>query len=164
MGRELKERSLPPNAWEHLFNFGFNRSTTEASQTLFSYDNTGATNLLSYTYNGVLPKWASVCWQIKDDVALVHRSGSIYLRLEAKTADTASFWYGDYLVDTDINMLGILWIYRQQMYTPPFLLLPGMRIRAGLCDPHENQWPVVKETDTGEHKLAGSIKLYLHNA
>jgi hypothetical protein len=164
MGRQIAEQLLPPNSWEHLFNFGFNRSTTEASQSIFSYENTGATNLLNYTYNGALPKWASINLSIKDDVALFHRSGSVYLRVEAKTADTATFIYGDYHVDTDINMLGILWIYYQNMYTPPFLLLPGMRIRAGLFDPHENQWPVVKESDTGEHKLAGSIKLYLHNA
>jgi hypothetical protein len=164
MGRELSERSMPANSYEHLFNFGFNRTTTEVTQELFTADNVGPTNLMVYTYNGVLPKWASINWRIKDDVALFHRSGSVYLRVEAKTADTATFIYGDYLVDTDINMLGILWIYCQSMYTPPFLLLPGMRIRAGLLDPHEGGWPLSKESDTGEHKLSGSIRLYLHNA
>jgi hypothetical protein len=164
MGRELAERSFPPNVYEHLFNFGFNRTVAEATQSVFDHDNTGATNLLSYTYAGAVPKWATLQWKIDNDVALFHRSGTLYMRVEARTADTGSFIYGDHLVVTDVNMLGILWIYSQSRYTPPFLLLPGMRIRAGIMDPHEYQWPVVKESDTGEHKLSGTMKLYIHSA
>jgi hypothetical protein len=165
MGRVLAERSLPDNAYQHLFNFGFLRSTVEAKQDLFTQANTGPTNLLDWTYKGALPKWASLCYAVtREDVALFHRSGSLYLRVDAKTADSASMTIGNYPVDTDINMLGILWIYKQVMYSPMFLLLPGMRIYAGLYDPATAQWPVVKESDTGEHKLEGYIKLYVHSA
>jgi hypothetical protein len=165
MGRELSLGLMPQNAYQHLFNFGFLRSSVEARQDLFTQSNTGPTNLLQYTYQGALPKWASLCYAVtREDVALFHRSGSIFMRLDAKTADTASMTIGNYPVVTDINMLGILWIYTQVMFTPMFLMLPGMKIIAGLYDPHESQWPLVKESDTGEHKLEGYIKLYIHSA
>jgi hypothetical protein len=156
---------MPPNAYEHLFNFNFSKTAIIKYQELFTANNTGPTNLLEYIYHGKVPRWASIRLSVRDEqVALFDRHTELYIRVFGKTADGASQILGEWHVLGEVSVMNTYWLYPQTKTTSMFLMLPEMTITAGLYEPYTNTWPAYKHADTGSHELKGSFELLMHSA
>jgi hypothetical protein len=156
---------MPPNVYEHLFNFNFTKTAIMKYQELFTANNTGPTNLLEYAYHGKVPRWASIRFSVRNEqVALFDRNTALYIRVFGKTADGASQILGEWHVLGEVSVMNTYWLYPQTKTTSMFLMLPEMTITAGLYEPYTNTWPAYKHADTGSHELKGSFELLMHSA
>jgi hypothetical protein len=164
-GRVLAEMMPNDNMFQHLFNFSYQRSWIEKEIKLFPYDNIGKTSLLEYTYEGALPHWCTVSLQItSESLAIKSIPFETLLRVVGRTSDNVNQILCETQIYTELNALNLTYISAQVRYTPHLLLLPGMKIIAGMYDLKSNQFPFEKTVDTGNHKFEGYLRIYIHSA